>query len=226
MDLQYLDVAKSIDHALLRPNTTDQEIEAGCELARRLGVASVCVIPHALPRVIQLLAGSGVLPTTTIGFPHGGHTTRGKKAEAAEAVAAGALELDMVVNVGKVLSGDLAYVRHEIDEVLGVARRGGARLKVIFENCYLERAHKLSLCAICSDLGVDWVKTSTGFGPSGATTDDIRLMRENTAPIVQVKASGGIRTLAQVRELKALGASRIGTSSSEAILAEARSLLG
>lgn len=224
MDLQYLDVAKSIDHALLRPNTTDEEIEAGCELARRLAVASVCVVPHALPRVARLLAGSGVFPTTTIGFPHGGHTTRCKLSEAAEAVADGAAELDMVVNVGKVLSGDVAYVRREIGEVLGVARGGGARLKVIFENCYLERAHKLTLCTICSDLGVDWVKTSTGFGAGGATTDDVRLMREHTPPSVQVKASGGIRTLAQVRELRALGASRIGTSSSEAILAEARSL--
>jgi deoxyribose-phosphate aldolase len=167
-----------------------------------------------------------VLPTTVIGFPHGGHTTRCKSTEAAEAVAAGAAELDMVVNVGKVLSGDLAYVRHEIGEVLGVARGAGARLKVIFENCHLERTHKLALCAVCSELAVDWVKTSTGFGPSGATAEDVRLMRENTAPSVQVKASGGIRTLAQVRELRALGASRIGTSSSETILAEVRSLLG
>jgi deoxyribose-phosphate aldolase len=226
MDLQYPSVAKSIDHALLRPNTTDQEIEAGCELACRLEVASVCVVPHALPRAVRLLSGSGVLATTVIGFPHGGHSTGCKSAEAAEAVAAGAAELDMVVNVGKVLSGDLTYVRREIAEVLGVARGAGARLKVIFENCYLERAHKLALCAVCSDLGVDWVKTSTGFAQSGATAEDVRLMRENTAPSVQVKASGGIRTLAQVRELMALGASRIGTSSSEAILAEARSLLG
>jgi deoxyribose-phosphate aldolase len=226
MDLQYLDVAKSIDHALLMPNTTDAEIESGCELARHLGVASVCVVPHALSRAARLLTGSGVLATTTIGFPHGAQTTRTKTREAAEAIALGALELDMVINIGKVLSGDLVFVRHEIGEVLSVAHDGRAKLKVIFENCYLERTHKLELCAICSELAVDWVKTSTGFGASGATIDDVRLMRENTAPNVQVKASGGVRTLAQTRELMALGASRIGTSSSEAILAEARSLLG
>lgn len=224
MDLQYLEVAKTIDHALLRPNTTDAEIEAGCELARRLDVASVCVVPHALARVVRLLSGSSVLPTTTIGFPHGANTAECKVREAAEAIHTGALELDMVINVGKLLSGELAYVRREISEVLASARGGGVKLKVIFETCYLERAHKLALCAICSELGVDWVKTSTGFGSAGATADDVRLMRESTPSSVQVKASGGIRTLAQLLELRALGASRIGTSSSEAILTEAREL--
>lgn len=222
MDLQYLEVAKTIDHALLRPNTTDVEIEAGCALARRLDVASVCVVPHALARVVRLLAGSNVLPTTTIGFPHGAHTAECKLREALEAIDNGALELDMVINVGKLLSGELSYVRREIGEVLDNARGAGVKLKVIFETCYLERPHKLALCEICAELGVDWVKTSTGFGSAGATPDDVRLMRESTPPNVQVKASGGIRTLAQLLELRALGASRIGTSSSEVILAEAR----
>lgn len=222
MDLQYLEVAKTIDHALLRPSTTDAEIEAGCELARRLEVASVCVVPHALARAVRLLAGSSVLPTTTIGFPHGTQTAESKLREAEEAIGAGALELDMVINVGKVLSGEYGYVRGELADVLGVARSAGVKLKVIFETCYLERAHKLALCEICSELGVDWVKTSTGFGSAGATADDVRLMRASTPPNVQVKASGGIRTLAQLLELRALGASRIGTSSTELILSDAR----
>ena len=221
MDLKYQEIAKTIDHAILRPSTTDAEIDEGCALSRRLGVASVCVVPHGLRRCSELLAGSGVHASTTIGFPHGGHTTRVKAREAEQALADGGQELDMVVNIGKVLSKDNTYVSREIAEVLRITRAGGAKLKVIFENCYLQEAHKLALLAICSELGVDWVKTSTGFGSSGATPDDVRLMRAKTPAHVQVKASGGIRSLAQVLELRALGASRVGSSSTEAILAEA-----
>src|SRR5262245_36416410 len=192
MDPQYSDVAKLIDHALLKPTLTDAELEAGCAMEREYDVASVCILPHGLRRCAELLAGSTVQPSTTIGFPHGGHTTRGKLVEAEQALLDGGTELDMVVNIGKVLSLDYAYVRAEIAAVLELTHGAGRKLKVIFENCYLERAHKLALCEICADLEVDWIKTSTGFGPSGATEQDLELMLDNTPPQVLVKASGGI----------------------------------
>jgi deoxyribose-phosphate aldolase len=225
MDPEYLRVAKSLDHALLKPTLTDVELAAGCREARELDVASVCIVPHALRRCAELLAGSSVQASTTIGFPHGSTSTRSKQAEAEQALRDGGTELDLVVNVGKVLGGDYAYVEADIRAVLDVTRQAGQKLKVIFENAYLGEAHKLALCALCSALGVDWVKTSTGFGPSGATLDDLRLMRAHTPPSVQVKASGGIRTLDQVLEIRALGVSRIGTSSTAAILGELRARL-
>jgi deoxyribose-phosphate aldolase len=213
-------VAKLIDHALLKPTLTDAELEAGCRLALDYDVASVCIVPHALGRCAKLLAGSSVQPSTTIGFPHGSSCASVKLAEARQALADGGTELDMVVNIGKVLGGDYAYVRGEIAAVLAAARDAGAKLKVIFENAFLGDAHKLALCSVCAELEVDWVKTSTGFGPSGARLDDLRLMRANTPAAVQVKASGGIRTLAQVLEIEALGVTRVGTSSTAAILDE------
>ena len=173
-----------------------------------------------------MLAGSSVQPSTTIGFPHGSASTASKLSEALHALREGGTELDMVVNIGKVLGGEHAYVKAEIQAVLAATRDAGAKLKVIFENAYLGEAHKLALCAICAELGVDWVKTSTGFGSSGATLDDLRLMRANTPASVQVKASGGIRTPAQVLEIEALGVSRVGTSSTAAILDELKARLG
>lgn len=220
MNPQYRDVAKTIDHALLKPTLTDAELEAGCLTARKYDVASVCIVPHALRRCAELLEGSSVQPSTTLGFPHGAHATRGKVAEAEQALKDGATELDVVVNIGKVLSGDYRYVRSELAALLELTRGAGQKLKVIFENCYLEREHKLALCEICSELGVDWVKTSTGFGTSGATVEDVKLMRSHTPPSVQVKASGGIRTLRQVLEMRELGVSRVGSSSTQAILDE------
>jgi deoxyribose-phosphate aldolase len=221
----YQSVARLIDHALLKPTLTDPELEAGCRLARDLGVASVCIVPHALARCTELLAGSDVQPSTVIGFPHGTATTRIKRAEAEQALSDGACELDMVVNVGKVLGGDYAYVEADIRAVLDPVRQAGRKLKVIFENAHLGREHKLALCSICAALAVDWVKTSTGFGPSGATLDDLRLMRDNTPANVQVKASGGIQSLDQVIEIRALGVTRIGTSSTAAILGELKQRL-
>lgn len=218
-------IAKLIDHALLKPTLTDAELEAGCRLALEYDVASVCIVPHALARCAELLAGSSVQPSTTIGFPHGSAAASTKLAEARQALRDGGTELDMVVNLGKVLGGDYAYVKAEIQALLAATRDAGAKLKVIFENAFLERSHKLALSALCGELGVDWVKTSTGFGPGGATLDDLRLMRENTPPSVGVKASGGIRTLDQVLEIRALGVSRVGTSSTAAILDELKARL-
>jgi deoxyribose-phosphate aldolase len=226
MDARYLEVAKRIDHALLKPTLTDAELDAGCRLAREYDVASVCIVPHGLRRCAELLAGSDVEPSTTIGFPHGAVSTMVKVFEAERALADGGTELDMVVNVGKVLGGDRAYVRSDVRAVLDVTHRAGKKLKVIFENAHLADAHKIWLCELCSELGVDWVKTSTGFGPSGATLEDLRLMRAHTPERVQVKASGGVRTLDQVLEIQALGVSRIGTSNSQQILDELRARLG
>jgi deoxyribose-phosphate aldolase len=209
-----------LDHALLKPTLTDAELEAGCRLALEYDVASVCIVPHALARCAELLAGSSVRASTTIGFPHGSSCASTKLGEARQALRDGGTELDLVVNVGKLLGGDHAYVKAEIQAVLAAVRDAGAKLKVIFENAFLGEAHKLALCRISSELEVDWVKTSTGFGPSGATLDDLRLMRANTPASVQVKASGGIRTLDQVLEIEALGVSRVGTSSTAAILDE------
>lgn len=221
----YQRIAKSLDHALLKPTLTDAELEAGCRLALEYDVASVCIVPHALGRCAELLAGSSVQPSTTIGFPHGSSATSTKLAEARQALRDGGTELDVVVNIGKVLGGEHAYVKAELQTLLAATRDAGAKLKVIFENAFLGDAHKLALCGICAELEVDWVKTSTGFGPSGATLADLRLMRANTPPSVQVKASGGIRTLDQVLEIDALGVSRIGTSSTAAILDELKTRL-
>lgn len=214
------DVAGLLDHALLKPTLTEAELWQGCEFARARRVASVCIVPFAVRRCAELLAGSQVQPSTTLSFPHGAGTWRSKVHEARESLAAGATELDMVVNINQVLSGNVRAVRQEIEAVLAEVRQANARLKVIFENCYLERDHKLSLCEICSDLKVDWVKTSTGFGSGGATIPDVELMRAHTSPEIGVKASGGIRTLAQVLAFEALGCSRVGTTATESILDE------
>jgi deoxyribose-phosphate aldolase len=226
MDQSYQGVSKLLDHALLKPTLTDAELAAGCQLARQYDVASVCIVPHAVRLCSELLAGSSVQPSTTIGFPHGAVSTAVKAAEAERALGDGATELDMVVNVGKVLSGDYAYVEADIRAVLEPTRARGQKLKVIFENAYLDDSHKIRLCQLCSELEVDWVKTSTGFGPSGATLDDLRLMRANTSATVGVKASGGVRSLDEVLVIRALGVSRIGTSSTTQILDAWRSRLG
>jgi deoxyribose-phosphate aldolase len=211
-----------IDHALLQPTLTAADLEAGCRLALDFGVASVCILPYWLPGCARLLDGSEVKASTTIGFPHGGHTTAVKLREAEQALADGGEELDMVVNVSAVLSENWEYVRREIRSIVDLAHRAGVTVKVIFENSYLRDEHKIRLCRICSELGADWVKTSTGFGPAGATAEDLTLMRAHADPAVQVKASGGIRDLDAVLAFRALGVSRIGTSQTRAILEEAR----
>lgn len=215
-----------VDHALLKPTHTVAEFEAGIELALAYGVASVCIQPWYLKRCARRLAGSAVRPSTVIGFPHGGHTMEAKLAEARQALEDGAAEIDLVANLSAVQSGLWALVAAEIRDAAEQAHAAGARIKVIFETCWLDEAQKIRLCEICSGAGADWVKTSTGFGTEGATDADLRLLRRHCPARVQVKASGGIRTLARLLEVRALGASRAGTSATAAILDEARAALG
>ena len=226
MDYRYPDIAGMIDHSLLNPTLTDDDLDAGCRLALAFEVASVCILPYALARAAALLAGSPVRASTTIGFPHGGHTTAVKEAEARRAVADGGQELDMVINISQALSGRWSYVRDDIRAVIEVAHAAGRQVKVIFENCYLTDAHKIRLCEICGDLGADWVKTSTGYGSGGATLDDLRLMRRHAPPAVQVKAAGGIRDLDGLLEVRAIGVTRVGASRTSDILNECRQRLG
>jgi deoxyribose-phosphate aldolase len=226
MDYRYPDIAGMIDHSLLNPTLTDDDLDAGCRLALAFGVASVCILPYALGRAAALLAGSPVRASTTIGFPHGGHATAIKEAEARRAVADGGQELDMVINIGQALSGRWSYVRDDIRAVIDIAHAAGRQVKVIFENCYLTDAHKIRLCEICGELGADWVKTSTGYGSGGATLDDLRLMRRHAPPAVQVKAAGGIRDLDALLEVRAIGVTRVGASRTSDILNECRLRLG
>ena len=222
----YSDVATMIDHALLSPTLTATDLEAGCRLARAYDVASVCIMPFALNRCAELLAGSTVKASTTIGFPHGANTTAIKLAETRQALADGGEELDMVVNVSQVLSGHWDSVRDEIRAVTEATHAAGQKVKVIFENCYLNDAQKIRLCEICGDLGVDWVKTSTGYGTSGATMEDLALMRKHSPTHVQVKAAGGIRDLDTLLAMRDLGVTRCGASRTPEILDEVNRRLG
>ncbi len=222
MDYDYKDIAKMIDHSLLSPTLTAAELEAGCRLALEYDVASVCIMPYRLKQCTDILKGSTVRPSTTIGFPHGGHTTAIKAAESRRALEDGGQELDMVVNISQVLGGDWAYVRRDIQAVIEPAHSLGRKVKVIFENCFLNEAQKNRLCEICGDLGADWVKTSTGYGSGGATLEDVRLMRRLSPPHVQVKAAGGIRDLDKLLEYRALGVTRVGASRTSGILDECR----
>ncbi len=237
MDYTYEDIAGMIDHSLLSPSMTDAELEEGCRIADQYGTVTVCIKPYFTARAAELLADSATKVTTTVGFPDGGHTTAVKVAEARRALADGAEELDMVCNIGKVLSGDWDFVRADIRQVVNAAHEGGAPVKVIFENDLLpEDNHKIALCEICSEVGADWVKTSTGYnyvkGPdgrysyAGATDHDLKLMREHSAPGVQVKAAGAVRSLDRLLEVRALGVTRVGASRTVQILDECKRRLG
>ena len=226
MDYTYREIAKMIDHSLLQPALTLAELEAGCALARELDVASVCILPYAVPLCAEVLRGSDVKASTTVGFPHGGHTMAVKLAEAERALADGAEELDMVVNLSKVRSSDFAYVEDEIQRIVSLAHAAHGKVKVIFENCYLSREEKIRLCEISTSVGADWVKTSTGYGTGGATLDDLRLMRAHVGPGVQVKAAGGIRDLDVFLAVRAIGVTRVGASRTREILDECRRRLG
>ncbi|MGC2616594.1 MAG: deoxyribose-phosphate aldolase [Terracidiphilus sp.] len=222
----YTDIAKMIDHSLLSPSLTTQELEEGCALALRYNTASVCIMPYALRRCADLLANSTVKSSTTIGFPHGGHATAIKLAEAQQALADGGQELDAVINISKARSGDWHYVEDEIAGLTTLIHDGGAKIKVIFENAYHDDAAKIRLCEICGEIGVDWVKTSTGYAATGATTADLELMRKHTPERVQVKAAGGIRDLDALLAVRTIGVSRVGATRTQAMLEECRRRLG
>ena len=240
MKYSYEELAGMIDHALLHPTLTDLELDEGCALAVRYGVASVCIKPYGVKRAAALLRGTSVLVGTVIGFPHGSSETRVKRDETALACAEGAVEIDVVLNVGKALSGAWDYVESELQAVCDEAHAQGAKTKVILENDYLTNGGaglnsdeiKRKLCVICERAGADWVKTSTGFGfvkrPAGgygyqgATEHDLRLMRASVSARVEVKASGGVRDLDGLVLVRDCGATRCGTSATAAILDEYR----
>jgi len=224
-----LEIAKMIDHSLLHPTMDDQTLREGCELALKYNVASVCIKPYAVKMAVEMLRGSDVMVGTVIGFPHGNSRIDVKVFETERAIDDGAVEIDMVVNSGKVLSEDWDYVTEEIHEIVEVTKKHGAALKVIFENDFLPKdIHKIKLCKICSVLNVEFVKTSTGYGYTkqpdgsynykGATHDDLVLMRKHSAPGVEVKAAGGVRTLEDTLKVRELGVSRIGATATEAII--------
>jgi deoxyribose-phosphate aldolase len=226
------DLAKMIDHSLLHPTMTDDEIRKGCELSRKYDVATACVKPYVVPLAKEVLAGSDVGVCPVIGFPHGNSATAIKVREADAAARAGGSEIDMVVNIGKVLGGDWAYVSAEIKGINDAVLAAGAILKVIFENDYLQDQHIIKLCEICSEIGVAFVKTSTGYGfvkqengmysYKGATTAHLMLMRQHCAPSVQIKAAGGVRTLDDLLMVRSLGVTRVGATATQAILEEAK----
>lgn len=230
------DLAKMIDHSLLHPTMTDTDLREGCALAIQYDTASVCIKPYAVKEAAQWLAGSSVLVGTVIGFPHGNSTTEIKVAECKKACNDGAVEIDMVVNIGKVLSRDWAYVQAEIKAVNDEALSHGAIVKVIFENDFLSAEHKIRLCEICSEVNVAFVKTSTGYGfvkdtdgkfyTLGATIEDLILMRKHTAPQIKVKAAGGVRSLDDLLKVKETGVSRVGATATVAILEEAKKRFG
>ena len=222
----YASIAKMIDHSLLNPTLTTPELEEGCALAIRYNVASVCILPYALARCAALLAGTTVNASTTIGFPHGGHTTAVKLAEARQALKDGGQELDAVINIGKARSEDWQYVQDELAALADTTHAGGAKIKVIFENAYLDDAAKIRLCEICAEIGADWVKTSTGYAPSGASMADLELMRKHSPARVQVKAAGGIRDLDALLAVRAIGVSRAGATRTETMLEDCRKRLG
>lgn len=231
MSVRFEDIAKMLDHSLLQPTLTDAELEAGCRLAVEYGVASVCIKPYYVKRTADLLAGSGVAVGTVVGFPHGGHTTEVKVFETETACRDGATEIDMVINIGKALSGDWDYVSREIKAVVEAAHRHGALVKVIFENDFIsDDETKQWLCRISEEAGAAFVKTSTGYGfvkgedgrysYRGATEHDLALMRAACSAKVQVKAAGGVRDLDGVLRARALGVTRVGASATAAILDE------
>ena len=216
------DIAKTIDHSLLRPELDDAFVEAGCRLAAKYDVASVCVRPADVRRAKALLEGTDVAVGTTIGFPHGNHATEVKVFEARRALADGATELDMVLQIAALKSGRDADVQADIAAVVEVGHAAGAIVKVIFENAYLTDDEKIRACHLAEAAGADFVKTSTGFAPSGATHDDLRLMRANTSPHVRIKAAGGVRTLDALLAVMELGVTRIGATATESIIEDFR----
>ena len=214
------DISRMIDHSLLRPELTEQDIRKGCEIAKKYKVVTVCCGPSAVPLVKKLLAGTDVKTTTVVGFPHGYSTTETKVFEAEKAIKDGAVELDMVLAIGKLRSGDYDYVKKDILAVVEVAHHHNALVKVIFENFYLNDEQKKAACKLSEQAGADFVKTSTGFAGGGATLEDLKLMRENVSEKVQVKAAGGVRDLDMALKVRQVGCSRFGATRTETIMEE------
>lgn len=225
------ELAKMIDHSLLHPTMTDAEVQAGCEISRDYGVATACVKPYSIRQALEIFAGTDVMACAVIGFPHGNSTPGIKVVEAEAAALAGAKEIDMVVNIGKVKGGDWGYVTREIHLINEAVVGAGSILKVIFENDYLVEQEIIRLCEICSEVNVAFVKTSTGYGfvkgadgrygYLGATVEHLKLMRQHTAPHIQIKAAGGVRTLDDLLMVRDLGVTRIGATATKVILNEA-----
>lgn len=216
-DVTYAQLAAAIDHSLLKPELTLTEVEDGCQVAGTYGVVSVCAKPADVARCVELLAGSTVAVGTVVGFPHGAHTTATKVFEAERALADGATELDMVLNIGRLRSGEDAFVEQDIRAVVGAAQ-GAALVKVILENAYLDDDEKVRGCRLAEAAGADFVKTSTGFAPSGSTLLDLKLMRASVSDRVRIKAAGGVRTLDALLAVLAIGVSRIGATATATIL--------
>jgi deoxyribose-phosphate aldolase len=218
--LSYRDIAKTIDHSLLRPELDDAFVEAGCKLAAEYDVASVCVRPRDVARAHRWLARSGVAVGTVIGFPHGSSRTETKVFEARLALQDGATELDMVIDIGALISGDDDHVQNQIAAVVEIAHAEAALVKVILENAYLTDDQKVRGCHLVEAAGADFVKTSTGFAPSGATVQDLKLMRRSVSPRIGVKAAHGIRTLEALLEVLEIGVTRVGATQTAAMLDE------
>jgi deoxyribose-phosphate aldolase len=233
MKYTYEELAKMIDHSLLHPTLTDRELREGCEVAARYGVASVCIKPYAVKEAAERLRGTGVKVGAVVGFPHGSSAPEVKRYETEVACRDGATEIDVVINVGKALSGDLDYVEGEIRTVVDEAHRHGALVKVILENDFLPTDEiKVALCQLSERAGADFVKTSTGYGfvkgadgrysYEGATEHDLALMRAHTSPRVQVKAAGGVRDLDALMRVRDLGTTRCGATATAAMLDDYR----
>jgi len=220
------ELARMFDHSILQPVFSEKDMIEGCMLAREYEIATVCIKPYGVKLAAKLLAGSTVQASTVIGFPHGGHLTDVKVYESEKAMDDGATELDMVVNIGQVIGGEWNFVAHDIEAVVTAAHRRGCKVKVIFENALLKDEHKIELCKICGDVRADWVKTSTGYAESGATIEDLTLMRKHSPAYVQVKAAGGVRTYEKLLEVRAIGVTRVGSTSTKAILEDAKAKLG
>lgn len=226
--LSLTDIAKMIDHSLLRPDIDSAELADGFEMARKYHVATVCVRPYDVERAVEAMADSDVRVSSTVGFPHGANTVEIKVREAEALMDLGVKDLDMVLPIGPMKSADFDYVKRDIAAVVAAGHARSAIVKVIFDNVYLAEEEIVKACQICEAVGADFVKTSTGYSPGGASLADVRLMRDSCGPGVEVKAAGGIRTLDDVLRYRAAGASMIGTRSTEQILEEAaeRDVLG
>jgi deoxyribose-phosphate aldolase len=240
MKYSYSDLAKMIDHSLLHPTMTDNDLREGCALAAKYDVASVCIKPYAVKQAVEWLSGTSVKVGAVIGFPHGNSTTESKRYETELACKDGAVEIDMVINLGKALSADWDYVERDVKVVCDEAHKHGAKVKVIFENDYLTHGgaglssddFKIKLCQLCEQAGADWVKTSTGYGfvkqpdgsynYKGATENDLTLMRANVSAKVQVKAAGGVRDLNGLMKVRDLGGSRCGATATAMMMDDYR----